>query len=221
MEQYGETRKAAAEAVWQFNKGLMDALCDIVPAVKPQSAYYEAMGWEGMEVLERTIRYAKEKGFFVIADCKRGDIGSTATAYAEAWLGETQVGEQKVRAFDADCVTVNGYMGSDTIKPFLDVCRAEDKCIFVLVKTSNPSSGELQDMVAGDRLVYKVMGDLTQRLGRNGRQQVWLYRGGCRSGRHLSLRPEGPAPAAGEHVLPGARLRRPGWHCRGRAPCLQ
>ena len=166
MEQYGETRKAAAEAVWQFNKGLMDALCDIVPAVKPQSAYYEILGWEGMEVMERTIRYAKEKGFFVIADCKRGDIGSTATAYAEAWLGETQVGEQKVRAFDADCVTVNGYMGSDTINPFLDVCRAEDKCIFVLVKTSNPSSGELQDMVAGDRLVYKVMGDLTQRLGK-------------------------------------------------------
>ena len=166
VDQYGETRKAAAEAVWQFNKGLMDALCDIVPAVKPQSAYYEILGWEGMEVLERTIRYAKEKGFFVIADCKRGDIGSTATAYAEAWLGETQVGEHKIRAFDADCVTVNGYMGSDTINPFLDVCRAEDKCIFVLVKTSNPSSGELQDMVAGDRLVYKVMGDLTQRLGK-------------------------------------------------------
>ena len=166
VEQYGETRRAAAEAIWTFNRGLMDALCDVVPAVKPQSAYYEALGWEGMEVLERTIRYAKEKGFFVIADIKRGDIGTTAAAYAEAWLGETSVGETKVRAFDVDCVTVNGYMGSDAVQPFLDLCKAEDKCLFVLVKTSNPSSGELQDMVAGDRVVYKVMGDLTSRWGK-------------------------------------------------------
>lgn len=166
FERYGETAEGAAEAIWQFNRGLMDALKGVVPAVKPQAAYYEALGWRGMEVLERTIRYAKEQGFFVIADIKRGDIGSTATAYAEGWLGETKVGEHSFRGFDADCVTVNGYMGSDAINPFLDICKAEDKCIFVLVKTSNPSSGELQDMVAGDRLVYKVMGDLTQRLGK-------------------------------------------------------
>ena len=144
----------------------MDALCDIVPAVKPQSAYYENLGWQGMEVLERTIRYAKSKGFFVIADIKRGDIGTTAAAYSEAWLGEVDIAGERVKTFDADCVTLNGYMGSDSINPFLEVCRKEDKCLFVLVKTSNPSSGELQDMVAGDRLVYKVMGDLTQRLGK-------------------------------------------------------
>ena len=165
-DKYGETLEGAAEAIYRFNCGLMDALCDIVPAVKPQAAYYERLGWRGMEVLERTIRYAKEKGMFVIADIKRGDIGSTAQAYSDGWLGATKVGEQEYPAFDADCVTVNGYMGSDAINPFLDDCKARDKCLFVLVKTSNPSSGELQDMVAGDRVVYKVMGDLTARLGK-------------------------------------------------------
>ena len=166
FEEHGVGLAGAAEAIWQFNRGLIDALCDIVPAVKPQSAYYENLGWRGMELLERTIRYAKEKGMFVIADIKRGDIGSTAQAYSDGWLGATKVGEQEYPAFDADCVTVNGYMGSDAINPFLDDCKARDKCLFVLVKTSNPSSGELQDMVAGDRVVYKVMGDLTARLGK-------------------------------------------------------
>mgnify|MGYP001517050650 CR=1 FL=1 len=140
-DQYGETLEGAAEAIYRFNCGLMDAL------------------W-------RTIRYAREKGFFVIADIKRGDIGSTAQAYSDGWLGKTKVGSAERTAFDADCVTINGYMGSDAIQPFIETCKAEDKCLFVLVKTSNPSSGELQDMVAGDRVVYKVMGDLTERLGR-------------------------------------------------------
>ena len=165
-EKFGETLMGAADAIWEFNKGLIDALWEVVPAVKPQAAYYERLGWEGMSVLEKTIRYAREKGLYVIADVKRGDIGSTAQAYADGWLGTTRVGEQELPVFDADCATVNGYMGSDAINPFLEVCRARDKAIFVLVKTSNPSSGELQDMVAGDRLVYKVMGDLTERLGR-------------------------------------------------------
>ena len=165
-DKFGENLEGAADAIWTFNKGLIDALCDVVPAVKPQSAYYERLGWPGMAMLEKTIRYAREKGMFVIADVKRGDIGSTAQAYAEAWLGKVQVGEAVCPVFDADCVTVNGYMGSDAIEPFLDVCRAEDKCLFTLVKTSNPSSGELQDMVAGDRVVYQVMGDLSQRLGK-------------------------------------------------------
>lgn len=163
---YGETRKAAAEAIFTFNCGLMDALSDIVPAVKPQAAYYENLGWEGMEMLERTIQYAKQKGFFVIADIKRGDIGSTATAYAEGWLGKSTVGETKLAGFDADCVTVNGYMGSDAVKPFLAVAEEEDKCLFVLVRTSNPSAVELQDMVAGDRVVYTVMAELVERWGK-------------------------------------------------------
>lgn len=167
LNRYGETLEGAADAILQFNKGLMDALADIVPAVKPQSAYYERMGWQGMRVLDETIHYAREKGLFVIADVKRGDIGSTAEAYSEAWIGRTRVGQADCAAFDADCLTINGYMGSDSIAPFLNTCKAEDKCLFALVKTSNPSSGELQDMVAGDRVVYQVMGDLVQRLGQD------------------------------------------------------
>ncbi len=167
LDKYGETLEGAADAILQFNKGLMDALCDVVPAVKPQSAYYERLGWQGMKALEETIRYAREKGLFVMADVKRGDIGSTAQAYSDAWLGKTRVGSADLPVFDADCLTINGYMGSDTILPFLETCRVEDKCLFTLVKTSNPGSGELQDMVAGDRVVYQVMGDLVQRLGKD------------------------------------------------------
>ena len=165
FEEYGAGLKGAAEAIWQFNTGLIDALCEVVPAVKPQAAYYENLGWQGMEVLERTIRYAQEKGLFVIADIKRGDIGSTAAAYAEGWLSGAKIEGQIFKSFDADCVTLNGYMGSDSIKPFLNDCTQRDKCAFVLAKTSNPSSMELQDIVAGDRLVYTVMGDLIQRWG--------------------------------------------------------
>ena len=166
FEQYGVGLKGAAEAIWQFNVGLIDALCDIVPAVKPQAAYYENLGWQGMEMLERTIKYARSKGMFVIADIKRGDIGSTASAYAEGWLSGAKIEGQTFKSFDADCVTLNGYMGSDSINPFLEAAREEDKCAFVLVKTSNPGSGELQDIVAGDRLVYQVMGDLNQRIAK-------------------------------------------------------
>lgn len=165
FEQYGVGLKGAVEAIWQFNVGLIDALCDIVPAVKPQSAYYENLGWQGMEMLERTIRYAKEKGLFVIADIKRGDIGSTATAYAEGWLSGAPIEGQVFKSFDADCVTLNGYMGSDSIKPFLEAAKGEDKCAFVLVKTSNPGSGELQDVKAADgRTIYEVMGELNEQI---------------------------------------------------------
>ena len=165
FEQYGVGLKGAVEAIWQFNVGLIDALCDIVPAVKPQSAYYENLGWQGMEMLERTIRYAKEKGLFVIADIKRGDIGSTATAYAEGWLSGAPIEGQVFKSFDADCVTLNGYMGSDSIKPFLEAAKGEDKCVFVLVTSSNPGSGELQDVKAADgRTIYEVMGELNEQI---------------------------------------------------------
>ena len=162
---YGETLEGAAQAVWQFNQGLMDALCDVVPAVKPQAAYYERLGWHGMAVLERTIAYAKEKGLFVIADIKRGDIGSTAQAYADAWLGETQVGAAAHAAFGADCVTLNGYMGSDTVEPFVETCKRYGKCLFLLAKTSNPGSGELQNLTAGEKKVYQLLGDMAEKLG--------------------------------------------------------
>ena len=166
-DKYGETLEAAALAVLEFDCGLMDALADVVPAVKPQSAYFEMLGWQGMKALEEVISYAKSKDLFVIADVKRGDIGTTAAAYSEAWLGSTQVGATACPVFDADCVTLNGYMGSDAVKPFLKDCVQRDKCAFVLAKTSNFSSVELQDLVAGDRLVYTVMGDLIQRWGKD------------------------------------------------------
>ena len=164
--EHGTGLEGACEAIYQFNVGLIDALCDIVPAVKPQSAYYENLGWRGMEMLERTIRYAKSKGLFVIADIKRGDIGSTASAYAEGWLSGVKIGEETFKTFDADCVTLNGYMGSDSIKPFLEAAKGEDKCAFVLVKTSNPGSGELQNVPAGaDDTVYGLMAELIEKWG--------------------------------------------------------
>ncbi|MCD8333903.1 MAG: orotidine-5'-phosphate decarboxylase [Clostridiales bacterium] len=165
IAQYGETRKAAAEAIFAFNCGLIDALCDIVPAVKPQAAYYELLGWEGMEMLERTIRYAKEKGMYVIADVKRGDIGATASAYAEGWLGKTVVGGAQLPCFDADCVPVNGYMGADAVNPFLKIANQEDKALFVLVRTSNPSAVDLQDLEIGGGKIYDVMGTLAAKWG--------------------------------------------------------
>ena len=139
--EHGTGLEGACEAIYQFNVGLIDALCDIVPAVKPQSAYYENLGWRGMEMLERTIRYAKSKGLFVIADIKRGDIGSTASAYAEGWLSGVKIGEETFKTFDADCVTLNGYMGSDSINPFLKAAQGEDKCVFVLGKYGYTMAG--------------------------------------------------------------------------------
>ena len=164
LEEFGENLMGAADAIWRFNQGLIDALCDIVPAVKPQAAYYERLGWSGMAMLEKTIRYAKEKGMFVIADIKRGDIGSTAEAYSDGWLGSVKIGQNDCAAFDADCVTLNGYMGSDSVNPFLKTCAERDKCVFLLVKTSNPGSGEYQDqkMENGD-LACEVMGDLVEK----------------------------------------------------------
>ena len=162
IDRYGEGLQAAAEAIYEFNCGLIDALCDVVPAVKPQAAYYENLGWRGMEMLERTIRYAHEKGLYVVADIKRGDIGSTAAAYSEGWLGRTTVGQSSFAAFDADCVTLNGYMGSDAIAPFLKDCERYDKCVFALVRTSNQSAVELQDRMCGEQHIYEVMGELTE-----------------------------------------------------------
>ena len=160
FQRYGRTLAGAADAYLTFNKGLIDALCDIVPAVKPQAAFYELLGWEGVKVLKETIDYAKEKGMYVITDAKRGDIGSTMEAYAEGHLGHTLVDGVELRAFDGDSLTVNAYFGTDCVKPLLEVCRRDSKTVFVLVKTSNPSSGELQDQLIGDRPVYRVMGEM-------------------------------------------------------------
>lgn len=165
-EKYGKTLEGAADALLTFNKGLIDALCDIVPAVKPQAAYYEMYGWQGMKALAETIAYAKAKRMFVITDGKRNDIGATMQAYAAAHLGKTEVEGALFDAFGADALTVNGYLGTDGIAPLLEVCEKEDKGIFVLAKTSNPSSGELQDRkLESGETIYRAMGDMCEAWG--------------------------------------------------------
>ena len=164
---YGETLRGAAKALLRFNKELIDALCDIVPAVKPQAAYYEMYGYAGVKTLYKTQEYARSKGMFVITDGKRNDIGSTMEAYAAAHLGKTKVGSAEYEPFIADALTVNGYLGSDGITPVIKVCKEYDKGIFVLAKTSNPSSGELQDMKIGDRPIYEIMGGMCEEWGKD------------------------------------------------------
>lgn len=165
---YGKTLEGAADALLQFNRGLIDALCDIVPAVKPQAAYYEMYGWQGVKALVETIAYAREKGLYVITDGKRNDIGATMQAYAAAHLGTTDIEGEQVEAFGADALTVNGYLGTDGIVPLLSVCKDRGKGIFVLVKTSNPSSGELQDKLLGSgESVYRAMGGMCESWGKD------------------------------------------------------
>lgn len=166
--EHGETLKGAAEAVLAFNKGIVDAVCDLVPAVKPQIAMYEQFGVEGLLAFQKTVAYCKEKGLVVIGDIKRGDIGSTSDAYAVGHLGQVQVGNTMCRGFDEDFATLNPYMGSDSVNPFIEVCKKEKKGLFILVKTSNPSSGEFQDRLvlpegstdAGEaRPLYEIVGE--------------------------------------------------------------
>ena len=158
FEEFGETLEGAAEAIWQFNKGIVDSVSDLVPAVKPQIAMYEQFGIPGLAAFQKTVAYCKEKGLIVIADVKRGDIGSTSAAYAVGHLGKVTVGSKSYSVFDEDFATVNPYLGSDGIKPFLEVCQKEDKGIFVLIKTSNPSSGEFQDQKVDGVPLYELVG---------------------------------------------------------------
>ena len=153
--EYGETLEGAAEAIWQFNKEIVDHTFDLIPAVKPQIAMYEQFGIEGLKVYKRTVDYCKEKGLVVIGDAKRGDIGSTSAAYATGHIGSVQVGSKTYSGFDTDFLTVNPYLGTDGVKPFVDVCNSHDRGLFVLVKTSNPSSGEFQDRLIDGRPLYE------------------------------------------------------------------
>lgn len=163
---FGKTLDGAANAILEYNKGLIDELCDIVPAIKPQSAYYEMYGWQGVKTLTETIAYAKSKGLFVITDAKRNDIGATMEAYATAYMGSTDVCGENISAFATDALTVNGYLGSDGINPLLDVCNKFDTGIFVLAKTSNPSSGELQNkIIEGGNSIYETVGKMCETWG--------------------------------------------------------
>ncbi len=163
---YGRTLEAAAGAALEFHRGLIGALAGLVPAVELSCAYFEALGWRGMKALEEVIDCARGQGLFVIADGKRGDAGGPAAAYSAAWLAGTTVGEAPCPVFNADCVTLSGYMGSNAVMPFLKDCKEQDKCAFVLVRSPSPSGAEFQDLVSGDRQVYTAMGDLVQRWGR-------------------------------------------------------
>ena len=165
FEEFGETLEGAAEAIWQYNKGIVDAVYDLIPAVKPQIAMYEQFGIPGMIAFKKTVDYCKEKGLVVIGDIKRGDIGSTSTAYAVGHLGKVAVGSKQYYGFDEDFVTVNPYLGSDGVNPFIDVCKEEKKGIFVLVKTSNPSSGEFQDRLIDGRPLYELVGEKVAEWG--------------------------------------------------------
>lgn len=178
--EFGETLEGAAEAIWQYNKAIVDAIYDLVPAVKPQIAMYEQFGLPGLSAFYKTVQYCKEKGLIVIGDIKRGDIGSTSEAYAVGHLGKVQVGSRFYYGFDEDFVTVNPYLGSDGVNPFIKVCKEEKKGIFVLVKTSNPSSGEFQDRQiadAGNRPLYEVVGEQVAKWGETHMGDTYSYVG--------------------------------------------
>lgn len=175
--EYGETLEGAAEAIWQFNKGIVDATCDLIPAVKPQIAMYEQFGLPGIAAYKKTIDYCKEKDLVVIGDIKRGDIGSTSAAYAVGHLGKVQVGSKSYAAFDEDFATVNPYLGTDGVKPFIDVCKEENKGLFILVKTSNPSSGEFQDRLIEGRPLYEWVGEMVAKWGEEHMGDSYSYIG--------------------------------------------
>lgn len=177
FKEFGETLEGAAEAIFQFNKGIVDTVCDLIPAVKPQIAMYEQFGIPGLSAFAKTVAYCKEKGLIVIGDIKRGDIGSTSSAYATGHLGKVTIGSKSYYGFDEDFVTVNPYLGSDGVKPFIDVCKEEKKGIFVLVKTSNPSSGEFQDRIIDGKPLYEHVGKMVDEWGKELMGDAYSYVG--------------------------------------------
>ena len=175
--EYGETLEGAAEAIWQFNKEIVDKTYDLIPAVKPQIAMYEQFGVPGVMAFKKTVDYCKSKDLVVIGDIKRGDIGSTSAAYATGHLGKVKVGSKEYVPFDEDFATVNPYLGSDGVNPFINVCKEEKKGIFVLVKTSNPSSGEFQDRLIDGRPLYELVGEKVAEWGADCMGDAYSYVG--------------------------------------------
>lgn len=175
--EFGETLEGAAEAIWQYNKEIIDHTYDIIPAVKPQIAMYEQFGIEGLKAFKKTVDYCKEKDLVVIGDIKRGDIGSTSAAYAVGHLGKVQVGTNWYSGFDEDFATVNPYLGSDGVKPFIDVCKTEKRGLFILVKTSNPSSGEFQDQLINGKPLYELVGEKVAAWGEECMGEEYSYIG--------------------------------------------
>ncbi len=209
FEEYGETLKGAAEAIWQYNKAIIDNIYDIVPAVKPQIAMYEQFGIEGLQAFKKTVDYCHEKDMVVIGDVKRGDIGSTSEAYAVAHLGKVQVGSKQITPFDEDFATVNPYLGSDGIVPFTKVCKEEKKGIFILVKTSNPSSGEFQDRLIDGKPLYEHVGAKVDEWGRECMGDDYSYVGAVVGATYPEM------GAALRKIMPKAYILVPGYGAQG------
>lgn len=207
--EYGETLKGAAEAIWQYNKGIVDAVYDLIPAVKPQIAMYEQFGIEGLIAWQKTVDYCKEKGLLVIGDIKRGDIGSTSEAYAVGHLGRVQVGQNSFSGFGEDFATVNPYLGSDGVRPFIEVCKKEKKGIFVLVKTSNPSSGEFQDRLIDGRPLYELVGEKVAQWGEEVMGDSYSYVGAVVGATYPEM------GAVLRKIMPRACILVPGYGAQG------
>ena len=209
INEKGETLEAAADAIFEFNKAIVDAVYDLIPAVKPQIAMYEQFGIPGLMAFKKTLDYCHEKGLLVIGDAKRGDIGSTSTAYAIGHIGKVKVGSTEIAPFDEDFLTINPYMGSDSVVPFVEECKKYDKGLFILVKTSNPSSGEFQDQKVGKKAVYELVGKKVDEWGaelvKNGYSDVGAVVGAT-------------YPEMGEvlrEIMPKAYILVPGYGAQG------
>ena len=209
INEKGETLEAAADAIFEFNKKIVDAVYDLIPAVKPQIAMYEQFGIPGLMAFKKTLDYCHEKGLLVIGDAKRGDIGSTSTAYAIGHIGKVKVGSTEIAPFDEDFLTINPYMGSDSVVPFVEECKKYDKGLFILVKTSNPSSGEFQDQKVGKKAVYELVGKKVDEWGaeliKNGYSDVGAVVGAT-------------YPEMGEvlrEIMPKAYILVPGYGAQG------
>lgn len=209
INEKGETLEAAADAIFEFNKKIVDAVYDLIPAVKPQIAMYEQFGIPGLMAYKQTVDYCHEKGLLVIGDAKRGDIGSTSTAYAIGHLGKVKIGSTEIAPIDTDFLTINPYMGSDSVVPFVEECKKNDKGLFILVKTSNPSSGEFQDQKVGEKAVYELVGKKVDEWGaelvRNGYSDVGAVVGAT-------------YPEMGEvlrEIMPKAYILVPGYGAQG------
>ena len=209
FDEFGETLEGAAEAIWQFNKEIVDKTYDLIPAVKPQIAMYEQFGIEGLKAYKKTVDYCKSKDLVVIGDIKRGDIGSTSAAYATGHLGKVQVGSKTYAGFDEDFATVNPYLGSDGVKPFIDVCKEEKKGLFILVKTSNPSSGEFQDQLINGKPLYELVGEKVAQWGEDHMGDGYSYIGAVVGATY---------PEQGEilrKVMPKSYILVPGYGAQG------
>ena len=207
--EYGETLRGAAEAIWQFNREIVDHICDLIPAVKLQIAMYEPFGVEGLAAYKKTVDYCRSKGLIVIGDVKRGDIGSTSAAYAVGHLGKVQVGNTTCTGFDEDFITVNPYLGSDGVMPFIEVCKEEKKGLFILVKTSNPSSGEFQDQLVDGTPLYELVGEKVARWGEEHMGDTYSYVGAVVGATY---------PAQGKilrRVMPKSFILVPGYGAQG------